>query len=245
MWNFPNLHDEPPETNAENARALQGSTALYQDPGRGVSLGKGIAGTLQIKGRASSMLLKGEETLPADVQEEEEKAEKTHRAKARAMYINSAISEAWKRLKEGNIENARQERAKTAAEFDLAQEDREDLNWTEKMLLRKLMDQKQHELDSLDFEIEAAQRRVHLEAGNSAMKMAHRLLARKNFTGAKSARDQAAGEFGKAKEDVASSLPCDLDQYKELLSFDEELAAAEEEAEAEAKAKAEEAESEG
>ena len=49
------------------------------------------------------------------------------------------------------------------------------------------------------------------------------------------ARDQAAGEFGKAKEDVASSLPCDLDQYKELLSFDEELAAAEEEAEAEAK----------
>ena len=42
---------------------------------------------------------------------------------------------------------------------------REDLNWTEKMLLRKLMDQKQHELDSLDFEIEAAQRRVHLEAG--------------------------------------------------------------------------------
>ena len=62
--------------------------AVLQDPGRGVSLGKGIAGTLQIKGRASSMLLKGEETLPADVQEEEEKAEKTHRAKARAMYIN-------------------------------------------------------------------------------------------------------------------------------------------------------------
>ena len=55
------------------------------------------------------------------------------------------------------------------------------------------------------------------------------------FSSCAKARDQAAGEFGKAKEDVASSLPCDLDQYKELLSFDEELAAAEEEAEAEAK----------
>lgn len=42
---------------------------------------------------------------------------------------------------------------------------REDLNWTEKMLLRALLEAKQPELDSLDSEIEAAQRRVHLKAG--------------------------------------------------------------------------------
>jgi hypothetical protein len=42
---------------------------------------------------------------------------------------------------------------------------REDLNWTEKMLLRALLEAKQHELDSLDSEIKAAQRRVHLDAG--------------------------------------------------------------------------------
>ena len=42
---------------------------------------------------------------------------------------------------------------------------REDLNWTEKMLLRALLEAKQHELDSLDSEIKAAQRRVHLEDG--------------------------------------------------------------------------------
>ena len=42
---------------------------------------------------------------------------------------------------------------------------REDLNWTEKMLLRALLESKQLELDSLDSEIKAAQRRVHLEAG--------------------------------------------------------------------------------
>jgi hypothetical protein len=42
---------------------------------------------------------------------------------------------------------------------------REDLNWTEKMLLRALLEAKQPELDSLDSEIKAAQRRVHLEDG--------------------------------------------------------------------------------
>ena len=55
-----------------------------QDPGRGVSLCKNIAGTLQVRRQASSMLLKGEEKLGV----EEEKPEKTHRANARAMYIN-------------------------------------------------------------------------------------------------------------------------------------------------------------
>ena len=34
------------------------------------------------------MLLKGEEKLSVEEQEEEEKMEKTHRANARAMYIN-------------------------------------------------------------------------------------------------------------------------------------------------------------
>lgn len=53
-----------------------------------MSLGKNIAGTLQVKGRASSMLLKGQETLSVEEQEEEDKREKTHRANARAMYIN-------------------------------------------------------------------------------------------------------------------------------------------------------------
>lgn len=32
----------------------------------------------------------------------------------------------------------------------------------------------------------------------------------------------------KAKEDMATSLPCDLDQYKELIAFDVEVKAAEE-----------------
>jgi hypothetical protein len=49
------------------------------------------------------------------------------------------------------------------------------------------------------------------------------------------ARAQAEKEFGKAKEDPASYLSCDVDQYMELEAFDAELAAAEADAETETK----------
>ena len=78
-----------------------------------------------MKGRASSLLLFGEIRKSEDEKEEEEKSQKRHRAKAREMYINGVLVEAWKSLKRGELDHARQERQRAAAEFDHARDDRE------------------------------------------------------------------------------------------------------------------------
>ena len=78
-----------------------------------------------MKGRAASLLLFGELRQSEDEKEEEEKSQKRHRAKAREMYINGVLVEAWKRLKRGELDNARQELQRAAAEFEHARDDRE------------------------------------------------------------------------------------------------------------------------
>ena len=81
-----------------------------------------------MKIRASSVLLFGEVCRSEEEKEEEEKSEKRHRAKAREMYINGILVEAWKKLKRGELDDARWERQRIASEFEYAKDDREGLS---------------------------------------------------------------------------------------------------------------------